>query len=57
MFITSMQCETYRPIAVPFQSVAKVVHDFIRSLERRVVQSPIMNWVVVKVHIPEPYQW
>lgn len=46
-----MQCEAYRPLAVPFQSVAEVVYDFVRGLECRLVQTPVTNWVVVEVHI------
>ena len=43
--------ETYSPIVVPFQSVAEVVHDFVRSLERQPVQSPVTIWVIIKVHV------
>lgn len=56
MFIALIQCETYSPVGVPFQSVAKVVHDLVRSLECCLVESPVMNWVVVKVHISVYHQ-
>ena len=31
------QCKTYHPIFVPFQSVVKVVHDLVGSLESRAI--------------------